>query len=719
MPVTLPRPRKIDTGVKTISPADRIYSEVQSSADEVSYAKSFIVDNELKGNTAGTILFQQSISARSLAIMQQHATADGADPMLVAYIENYLDYRLAACSVKLDSIVPPLVSGTVAVMFCPESLRVDASNFVRIIESRTAGGKLYPGTYLVPLDKLRRVKNMNLQGFIKGGARPINAPLGSDADKTVVGKLVIGIFSETLTSEVATTPSNSASSSNDQGISNSTLYVGPICKFSMHADVRFIFSAPGQIPPEGAVYSLQQPLQFTAPLVRYDPVGPGDYAANLLIGPTPADLTDLQNSSIPLGPGSPLGQVIVPELLTMVGSSSLDDTTALFTATTAREISETIVTGVAEFFPPGIKQLITWGGRTMLGVIDRIVNSQYGMLAKTTTMQQSNRINNSRDFYDGDEDIAGLTPANSIFQPGQYPFSGIPFGYVPQGVFDMFVNAPAGSVANSIAQCITNCFVRGIYPFFMTANYGNPDATYCVQSIQELFVRNINGTPSLISTYLQPSTTPDDEYAGLPLSIHESIAKIGPWNTSYPTTGPPRQPMLILSGLETASPLQKGQAIWEVPVIDFIDYKAFSQLDGEKLLYTWQSTLTIPQVRQKISDFFGVEPVTSGTDLIFSVKMSYALRLVKINLVDDWSVFQPRSPRSNDNGCVILSFTVPTGILNEIDFYSAIVVKAVETITRSATLDSSGVFPIRPFEWQLDTGYHHVYDVSIQGGPLF
>lgn len=644
--------------------------------------------------------------------MQQHATKAGADAMLTAYLQNYLDYRIVTCSATLNTTVPPMVSGELAVMFCPETLKVDESNFVEIIQSRTVRGKIYPGTYLVPLDQLRTKKNLSFAGFFKGGARPINTPIGSDPYKSIFGKLVVGVYSDCLIAEVATTPSGTSAPSTSSS-TGSTLYLGPVCKFSIHADLRFIFSAPGQVPPEGQVYAVQQPIAFSGLTERTDPPGIGDYNSSLCQGPTPVSLIDLQNSADTQTSGE---SAIYPEMLVLRGPTSEDDTSATFLSTTVREIAENVVEGVSEFFPPGIKQLVSFGGRTIIGVISRIVNTQDGMLAKTKVMQQSNNISPNSDVSYSEDEVS-LTPGTSTFTPGQHPYNGIPLGFGPQLLTNLFGDAAPGTPAYAQYQLIVWCLVRGIYPFFMTSLSTLP-LRWSVNSTQEVFLRNIGGTPQLIPTIVTPGSVAGDDYAGLPMIIQEQIVPLGPWNTKYQALSSPSTPMLRISGLETAT--FKSQALWEVPTIDFIDFVS-SISDGnynaDGLLYTCANLDNIDMARQRLSAYFGVEPVTSGSTLSFSVKFSYCLRTVRVS-PDDWSIFSVRSPRSSDNGCLTANISFPFGASSELAFYPQVVAVLGESISRAAVADAYGVYPIRPFEHLLDTGYSQLYDISIQGAPL-
>lgn len=704
--------RKLDDGVVKVTRRDKNYFEVQSAADEVKYAKSFIVDQALQGAVAGTILFSQSISARSLATAQQHATTVGADAMLTTYLQNYLDYSVASCEVKLDTTTPEMVSGVLAVMFCPETLIVNASNFVQIIESRTVAGRIYPGTYLVPLDKLRTRKNMTFPGFFKGGARPINSPVGSDPYKSIVGKVVVGVFTSCLVAEIATSVPNQASTSSST--SGSTVYVGPLAKLSMHADLRFIFSAPGQIPPEGQVYSVQMPIQFSGRTTRVDPPGMGDFNVDLLTGPTPVALAQLENSTEPYTSG-PIG--VYPEFMTLPGRTSDDDTTSVFLSTTVREIAEVAIEGVSEFFPPGIKQLISFGGRTLLGVMSRIVGNQDTMLAKTKNMQLSNNIVNNDDVSTTAE--PSLTPATSLFTPGASSYNGIPLGRAPQLFINACAAAPVGSVAHTFATLTIWCLVRGIYPFFMTSYYNSGYVDWAINSTQEVFLKNNGGTPQLIPTIVSSGTLESDEYAGLPLIVQSQMLGIGPWCTKYVGGRSPQVPIMRIGGYELASPLgRKALALWPVPVLDFSER---ADVDGlsDSVLYGANMLPTIDEARQRISAFFGVEPVTiaSPPSLSFSIRLSYALFLVRYG-VDDHSIFTARSPRSSDNGLVVINITMPFGQLVDLDFYSGMAVSCVEMVSRSGTMDAYGTYPIRPFEHLLDTGYDHLYSVAFEQAPL-
>jgi hypothetical protein len=228
--------------------------------------------------------------------MQQHyanSTQTGQTPgMLMTFIENYLSYRFNKFDMRLDSELSQFVEGQVAILFCPESMSVDSSNFVSIIQRRRADKKVYPGTFIVPLSKLRDAKRMTFNGEFKKGGRPIGGTLADpSAGKSVVGKVVIGMFTDAYTGEATGIPTSSSSDGSGATApitSQGTMYVGPIATLSMHVDMTFIYAAPGQLLPQGRITAVRTLLNWKGDYYHADPAGVGDYGGGIMNGVSPA-----------------------------------------------------------------------------------------------------------------------------------------------------------------------------------------------------------------------------------------------------------------------------------------------------------------------------------------------------------------------------------------------------------------------------------------------
>lgn len=687
---------ELGLSVSTPSNKDYDYTLIQSGADTRPFDASFDIA-ELSIAPVGSIVFSQSISAVAAAIMQQESNKDAAgnstvSQTLVSGILNYMEYRFTKVQLRLLGRVPDEVSGELGVMFVPPGIKVTAENFVDLFDAR-AGSKPFPGCRRISLKDLNpsvhKGKWLTIDAEYRKGGRPIG--LSEVTQDGVVGKIVIGMLSNALSSAntvyVANSSNPGPSSSSDQTIAPARV-VGDLCLLNMHVEGHWIFTAPGQVPIDGAISALQIVVNESFdPLRAFQGNTSGDnsYVGGVVGGLTPPVVAEAVMNSIAqeklrggyIGPNT--GMIGSPQTAYIFMTDGSGTIGNFFTASTIKSLANTVVEGVAEFFPPLVRQLVVWGGRTMIGVIDRLVNTQDGMLSKEQNMTAENHISTNTGAWPGNPNLGtALTPSQTHFTPGNNPDTSIPFSPAIQLMYNRMAEAPVGSVWRNLAFMIQRCLTLGIYPFFSTSTI-NALATvhtsvYQNQDIVELFLRDVGGIATWMPTLTMPaSSAPDDFYSGIPLfmgSSREGSVQPGyvrsdnslALGSAYQSRMGPTQIMLKRHAA-TPAPTGKHSAAL-VPAFLEIDF--FSKILAPSAGWTDGSlngmiaTLIgdgadVFTMANAIASFMGHEvSIRDGRYIVITHKFTYAARA---SLNDDqWDPAHPLPLTVNDSGyCTIIS----------------------------------------------------------------
>lgn len=400
-----------------------------------------------------------------------------------------------------------------------------------------------------------------------------------------------------------------------------------------------------------------------------------------------------------------------------------------FTSTTVKTIANLAVEGVAEFFPPGVRQLVAWGGRTMVGVIDRLVNTQDGMLAKEQNMTADNQISISTGAWPGSPNLGlALTPTQTHFTPGRNTFNGIPLSPAVQLIANHLGAAENGSVHRNIFNMLTWCLSLGIYPFFATAT-APAAATIAAlpfenQDNLEIFLRSVGGLASWIPTILTPAAgATDDYYAGIPLfmngtregSLQSGFIKNNSQLTlapAYQTSMGPKLMTIVGKATERRGPSAKLIAS------DWVDIDFWGQInspddpitpyrDGSFANLVDEVLTDFPGNIGKLTDicesFFGHRVSRlDGRWVIIEHKFTYAARAAR----SDSSPWSPRialPPGANDSGYCTITIKVDSQALSpstyfEFYFFEHLACSVLEGKFRQRSIPSSQT------SWDVDAG---------------
>jgi hypothetical protein len=679
----LPKPgrskKSLGRAVHTPTAADHFYTEVQSKADTRPFDATFM-SSELQGAQEGTILFNQTLSAVSMALMQQEFNKDAqgnldAQQTLISGILNYLEYRFSELTIKLIDATAGGVKGKIGVMFVPQEMKVTASNFKEIMLARS-GDKPYPGSRIIDLSTLGDKKQVTINGEYLRGGRPVG--LATTDKNGVVGRVVIGVIEQVLATAFGTnTPASSSQSI------EAPSYAGKIAQLSFHVAGDWIFLAPGQVPGEGVLTALEIQAPLVGDTVHADPSGVGDFSAQYATGITPATVAQLLGNSIAVGqlrgapPPSPVPMDESEPLKITFLTDSSGSIGQYFASTTVKAIGDVAVEFVGSFFPPGISQLVVWGGRTLVGVLDRIINTQDGMLAKEQTMATANTLNRQT----GGAGISGtgfhLTPSQVQFTPNQVPFNGVAFSSAMTELYNVMSAAPAGSPFKNVWWMVQHAVSLGIYPFAFTNLLAVAEPFLSqpirINDIMELFVRNVGGVSTLFNTILQPQVGADDAFAGIPLfrsSAREATVQPGYVRFSPSAYGELSQdyysgpPLLHVYAEETPSPMGKTRAMAVFPVLDFFSevrtagagYRGGSYLGAISAMIT--AGRTVAEIASFTESFFGHDVSFTGDLIHVTHRFTYASRAASTDGPGELSGFTPLPAQVNDSGYCTLSFVI-------------------------------------------------------------
>lgn len=726
--------------VRTPTSKDYDYTLIQSGADTRPFDASFDIA-ELNIGPKDTIVFSQSLSAVAAAIMQQESNKDSAGKSTVAQtmvsgILNYLEYRFTKVQLKLFGRVPDNVSGEIGVMFVPPGLKVTQANFTDLFNARAAD-KAFPGTKRISLASLcpqaHKGKWLTIEGEFQKGGRPIG--LSEVTRDGVVGKIVIGMLSDALsgtnTVYVANSTNSQPASSTDQSV-HAVKVAGDLCLLNMHVEGHWIFTAPGQVPDAGSISALEIVNNENFDPVRvYTGFGLTDssYVGAPVTGQTPAIVADAVLNAIAqekIRGGPPLSTNAVISLDDKsIGYTFLEDSAGtignFFTSTTVKSIANTVVEGVSEFFPPLIRQLVVWGGRTMIGVIDRLVNTQDGMLAKEQNMTADNNITTYNGAWPGSPNLGqALTPCATHFTPGRNTFNGIPLSPAVQLIANKLGSAAEGSVNRNIFNMLTWALSNGIYPFHGTATT-LPSAVlnllpYINQDAMEVFIRDVGGAATWIPTLLTPAAgATDDYYAGVPLFFNASReGTIQPGyvrsdnsltlGSSYQSRMGPTQ-LMIRKHPATPSPTNGKSDVLLVPA--FLEFDMFARVlapsDGwhDGSLNALIATLIaggadVYAISHAVASFLGHEvSIRDGRWIGFSHKFTYAARAAWN--VDAWDPEYPLPTVVNDSGYCTMQVEIDADAPVTIAYLGATMVEHMASVigpdgkyyTRNITNDNS------------------------------
>lgn len=715
--------RALGKAVHTSSPADHYFTEIQSQADTRPFDASF-QSEYLTAQAEGSILFSQTLSAVSLALMQQEANKDAngvidSQQTLVSGILNFMDYRLTELSVRLIDASAGGVSGKLGVMFLPHDVKVTKDNFSSLLLAR-AGNKAYPGTRIISMQELREEKSIVVHGqFLKGG-RPVG--LSSPDKLGVIGKIVIGVLEPILVTPLSDQPGTS------QDAQGAAQYNGKICQLAFHCAGEWIFLAPGQVPSADAIAALEVSLPLLATAERVDPPGVGDWVSAYCTGVTPANVARLMANDIALGQlrNAPPPASTAVQLDTPMGITFLEDTGgsagAYFGSSTFKFIGDAVVEGVASFAPPGISQLIVWGGRTMVGVIDRIINTQSGMLAKEQTMQVNNNIVKEVGNYRGTPDNGlGLTPSQTGFVPNAQPFGNVPLSQAVQALLNHVSQAEPGSVNKNIFWMVAHAMAQGIYPFAWTSFVPLGGTTLArtirMQDIVELFIQNKGGVSTLLETVLVPQVGQDDTFAGIPFFRHSNReTAVQPGYVRYSPTAT----STYLNNDAYSGPIQMRiyvppterklkNAPGDPAVI--IDFHPQASIPSEgwfegSFMGTINEMLgdsaTPVEVADYCESFFGHSVSVCGTRVTINHTVGYAARAAWDGFA--WSAQTiPIPTPANDSGCGVFSITLDTSAA-PYDYVNLLSWKHYELLATEATGKHFRSISSNVSDWTAGTG---------------
>lgn len=520
-----PKRQVLGVGIKTPSLRDYDYTLIQSRAD----TRVFDISTEVGTLPLGVkdqILFSQSLSAVSAALLQQETL--GTTPQAQGNIENallnYLDYRFTEIKVSLKNASAVGVSGTFAIAFTPPNITFDKPEaFSKFVLGRASDSKPFPGTRIITIAELREKKSIVINAEFQKGGRPIGLSGAVQAGQATVGRMTVGMITDALVGELATNQQPSSSSSSEPQSVPQIIATGDLAIVSIDFKGEWIYYAPDQAATNDAVTALNVVNSINADTNHVDPDGIGDWNAAFATGIAPPELIKLINNEINLNRlrGQPAntdflrdGQPLRTFLATSGGTSA-----AFFTSSTVKTVGNLVLDAVASFAPPLIRQLIVWGGRTMIGLIDRYVNTQNSMKAKEQDVGVKNGTSSPQGAYPLG---LSLTPTALNFVPGAQPFNNVPLNYPVQQLADKLRIMPVGSIGRNIYTMLVQCLLMGIYPFpvFKSVPPGGNSANiaFSVGDEVEAFVNNTGGVPTLVSTVINNDVTPPtDSLAGIPL----------------------------------------------------------------------------------------------------------------------------------------------------------------------------------------------------------
>lgn len=674
----------IDPTRGIVTPKDKEFSLIQSRADDWALSESFLVEQALPLAPRGTIVWQQTLSPYTLATMQQHYVSDQEGTIANA-IRNYMDFDLTELEVQLLSATAPAVEADIAVVFTKPHITLTNESFTAFVDARTGpGGKPFPGVFLTTLSRLRSAKRMCFQGEWQKGGRPIGLSGDLLAASSMVGRVYVGFMTNPVGLQINQTV---AASSADTGMSLAMPeagVTGPFAQLKMRVRVNWIYRAPGQDISNLATTRLQSNITIAGIPVRFDPVGFGDFSGLPASGVVPGNITPLvsgqaeslltNNATVSYQP-SPV-----------VSLANNDGTTNDFFATTIEFLSSAAIAGIEAFLPPGLGQLLVWGGRTMLAVADKYVNTQSGMLYKEKTVAANNGVSMTTGAGSGSNYRLG--PMTTTFTPGAASDSNLPLNQVCYGIMQALATAAGGSSPDSVAAALWNMAhtaqQNGFYPLFLTNGDGAERHSFSVNEIVDFFVHSIGGTPALSRTFTSPGSNADDALAGLPLhesgfrNLTSSIA------SQFADREPPQRFMYIhnvgVPGPKTGRPDDEGvnrKAAVVTREIEFFDSLIWDAGGVPYPALTYDGgvdgVLAVgADYPSRIAQFFGVEPANDG-----SLCVEFAYACVAVEDSADWSIFIDRPEGVLDSGHMRLF--IPDVTLAVRDYY------ITELLTRNSS----------------------------------
>jgi hypothetical protein len=354
-------------------------------------------------------------------------------------------------------------------------------------------------------------------------------------------------------------------------------------------------------------------MEFAGPTIRYDPPGSGDYIGYPVSGLATPELADAASNT-----GRVFASIGMNAAATVVPTAVTDDDEVMtMVATTVLDAGEVILTGIAEFAPPGVRQLIIWGGKALLGLAGNIVNTQAGLLAKDKLIAAQNNINTASDCYMATDGVA-LTPPQCDFTPGALPTPSLPLGSIPWHLYDLLSKMPQRSVGHTMWKLMFSMISgMGIFPLFFTGLYGSATTPFDLQATQDFFIRDVGGVDCLQPTALVNGVEADDTLAGLPLYAGNGIIPrpfgsqsfIPPINMSiatYASVGSARGLLMYQAGADISSSWSGTDLLTGLGAV-------IGNADATRtLLLAW----------------FGVEPVQSSAGWSVDVDATYDLMAV-------------------------------------------------------------------------------------------
>lgn len=639
------RGKTVDGPRVQVTPADKQFTFLQSRSDKLPFSEAFLVEQKEEMASAGSIVWQQTLSAYALAAMQQHYQENQSGTILNA-LENFMQYDITELKVVLTNATAPGIDAEMALIFVPVDCQTETpEQFLALVNKRRNGAKGYPGTHIFTLSQLRSKKCLTFEGDWQRGGRPTG--LSGDgllSASSIVGKCVLGF----VTAPVVAAVFNGAASSSGVIIPEAETR-GPLCQLAMHVKGNWIYTAPNQHFRRGQLIRTRENIQFAGVSQRVDPNGIGDYDVALATGVTPegmASLVPILSESAPSNPAE--YSIFEPHSLALE-----DGTTNTLFSTTVEFIGESAVQAVAAFFPPVINQLVIWGGRALLGVIDTAINTQGGMLAKEKKMATDNHIGG---LGGGNDDTFDLTPAAISFTPGAQGFNQVQSSPVVQQQYTQWANAATSapsSVAAAYKAVWDACIAKGIYPFSMSADHDVTGRPFGINAIFDAFVQMTGGVPALSSTLLQLGSRPDDALAGVPLCVTSVQPMVGTLASRYPPQNPIQTFMTIGYSAVTTEPYF---SFW-----DSLSATGLTFQGQPEDLLEQAIALGEPSFQVMVSQFFGREPVASpiADSVLLSYEATYACLGVGSTAnpkTSVWSIEVDRPAGIHDSGHISHSF---------------------------------------------------------------
>lgn len=536
------------------------YTVIQKNLDAFPFNEAFTAVNQFDYATAGTVVFNQSLSFVSFATMQQQWAPEGTNGTLLALAENYVDYEVDCIDVTIRGLVNAAGSGSIAVLFVPDSVEVTSDNFISIVDARHDGKGNYPGVSFIKLSQLgsglRTIKGLWTPGGRQIGLHGSATNFYGSTPR--IGRLVIGFYATAFPVPVTVASSSTA------GDLALTPLSGPCFRLTLHVGGNVLGKFPGQKQSSAFVQQLRTKLKTVGQNVHVDPVGFGDWVFTMPSAPADNQLASaidgavkqnsnnllaLNNSAIPVPkPLAFYNKHTDPPIVMMPMANGDYSVPAL--ASTILNIGVEAIATVADAFFPGISTMLVIGGAVFDALTDVIVGTPSTMKMKENLSSTSNQIPTSNSVG------VSINPTGlslTQWNNGTFPSTTLPYSVPAASAVSAFIsklNTLATAQPTSIAAILYNILsvapdYMGVFPSFFAADF-NVDTNHHVEFDRTIdyFVKTGAQDDALVINEESSVGVPEDYLAGIPLATYKAPSFIRSFDE---TSAGHRQVFLVVS----------------------------------------------------------------------------------------------------------------------------------------------------------------------------